>query len=234
MGLQLRAHCRGIQEQQQSAREAVALVSAQSQSSKQPEVLAEVSPSPEDVWRANLYRLLSHLLSGAPTAGDLAVVANLNADEASPLGRAAVALAEVARQTTAEAEAEAFQTLFIGLGRGLFLPYGSYYLTGFLHEKPLARLRQDMAALGIEAASDVSEPEDHVASVLEMMAGLIDGTFGAQSTDAEPAFYKAHVGSWAAHFFRDLAGSEPSRFYAALGTLGCEFMEIEERALRLA
>jgi len=30
--------------------------------------------------------------------------------------------------------------LFIGLGRGELLPYASYYLTGFLNERPLSRL----------------------------------------------------------------------------------------------
>ena len=72
-----------------------------------------------------------------------------------------------------------FHDLFIGLGRGELLPYASYYLTGFLHEKPLAKLRGDMIDLGIERAEGVAEPEDNIASLMEMMAGLIRGEFGA-------------------------------------------------------
>lgn len=188
----------------------------------------------EDALRVHLYRLIAHYLSAPPTKDDLELAAGLSASKGTPLGDAIIALAEAAGSTTAAQEADAYQTLFIGLGRGVFIPFGSYYLTGFLHEKPLARLRADMAALGIARSDDVSEPEDHIASVLEMVAGLIGGDFGDNSIETQRRFFEAHVGSWAAHFFRDLSVDDTSAFYAALGVLGLRFVEIEERAFRLA
>lgn len=188
----------------------------------------------EDALRVHLYRLLAHYLAAPPSEADLQLAAGLSASKGTPLGDRVIALAEAARSTTAEREADAYQTLFIGLGRGVFVPFGSYYLTGFLHEKPLARLREDMAALGIARSDDVSEPEDHIASVLEMMGGLIGGDFGTGSLEVQRSFFESHVGSWAGHFFRDLSVDGTSAFYAALGALGSRFIEVEERAFRLA
>lgn len=187
----------------------------------------------EDAFRVHLYRLLAHYLSSPTNAGDLAIAAGLAAQPGTPLGDGVIALSAAARATDAQREADAFQTLFIGLGRGVFVPYGSYYLTGFLHEKPLARLRSEMEALGIARNENVSEPEDHIAAVLEMMAGLIANDFGVVSADTQRRFYEAHVGSWAMHFFRDLSLDKTSPFYAALGSLGLRFLEVEERAFRL-
>ena len=50
----------------------------------------------------------------------------------------------------------------VGVGRGEILPFASYYLTGFLKDKPLAKLRNDMKEIGIELAENVKEPEDHI------------------------------------------------------------------------
>ena len=127
-----------------------------------------------------------------------------------------------------------FNQLFIGLTRGELLPYGSYYLTGFLHEKPLAALRNDMRRLGIERAPNVYEPEDNIASLCEMMAGLIRGTFGAGSSEStERDFYNAHIAPWAGHFFTDLEGAKASVFYAPVGAIGRTFTEIEREAFRM-
>lgn len=188
----------------------------------------------EDALRGHLYRLIAHYLSAPPSQSDLQLAAALSASRETPLGNCVIALAEAARATTDQQEAEAYQELFIGLGRGVLVPYGSYYLTGFLNEKPLARLRVDMAARGIARREDVSDPEDHIASVLEMMAGLIGGQFGACSPEAQRGFFEQHLGSWAPHFFRDLSVDETSAFYAALGALGARFIEMEEHAFRLS
>jgi TorA maturation chaperone TorD len=117
------------------------------------------------------------------------------------------------------------------------LPSGasaSYYLTGFLHEKPLARLRDDMARLGIARQETVKEPEDHIAALFEMMAGLIVGEFGAvASLEDQKQFFTTHVGSWAKHFFKDLEGAKASVLYAALASAGRIFMDIEEMAFTM-
>ena len=129
--------------------------------------------SEEDACRSALYRLLGRVLVAPPEEFVLAALAELKGDE-SPLGRA---LNEVAAAAAAPQDLDReYQDLFIGLGRGELVPYGSYYLTGFLYEKPLAKLRRDMAMLGIGRRENVREPEDHVGAVLEMMAGLIDGS----------------------------------------------------------
>src|SRR5262249_27185862 len=96
--------------------------------------------------RAQACALLAALLIRAPNAELLATLPKLRAD-ASPLGLAHAALAEAAEKTTAERVEREFFDLFIGIGRGELLPYGSYYLTGFLHERPLARLREDLAKI---------------------------------------------------------------------------------------
>src|SRR5690606_29379111 len=104
-----------------------------------------------DSARAQEYLLLAALLGRAPSADLLKRLAGLRGD-ATPLGLAHADLAEAAADTTAEKVEREYFNLFIGLGRGELLPYGSYYLTGFLHERPLARLRQDLNELGVERA----------------------------------------------------------------------------------
>src|SRR5262249_25402942 len=99
-----------------------------------------------DLARAQEYALLAPLLSRTPDAALLERLARLRAD-ASPLGLAHAALAEAAAAAHVETIEREFFNLFIGIGRGELLPYGSYYLAGFLHERPLARLRGDLAEL---------------------------------------------------------------------------------------
>ena len=194
--------------------------------------------APEDEMRAGLYRLLAHFLSAPPNVADLQAAAALTGDD-SAFGKAITGFAIIAAKSAPEMVADEYQTLFIGLGRGELLPYGSYYLTGFLHEKPLAKLRQDMARLGLERAEGTSEPEDHIASVLEMMAGLIDGAHGTGSEitrlplSQQKEFYNAHVGSWARHFFADLEAAGSSVLYASLGSVGTLFLQIEEAAFEM-
>ena len=91
-----------------------------------------------------------------------------------------------------------------------------------------------MAALGIRKNPDESDPEDHIASILDMSAGLILGDYGKPLALADQReFFKEHLGSWAPHFFRDLEGAKKSVLYAPLGTMGRLFMEIEETALEM-
>jgi len=192
-----------------------------------------IAVSDEEMARARLYNFIAALLSRPPVQSEIDIAGSLDGD-ASPLGMAMSRLASAARATTAEGAADAFQTLFIGLGRGELLPYASFYLTGFLQEKPLARLRGDLGRLGIVRDAGVAEPEDHAASILEAMAGMIDGTFGPQLTlEAQKLFFNAHVASWMPHFFKDLEESQTSPFYAALGAVGACFIEVEEEAFRM-
>ncbi|HEY0832736.1 MAG TPA: molecular chaperone TorD family protein [Azospirillum sp.] len=158
----------------------------------------------------------------------------VDADDA-PLGAAFAALASAARTADPAEVAEEYGALFIGVGGGELSPYGSYYKTGFLNEKPLAELRADMARLGIARADDVREPEDHIAALCEMMAGLITGAFDEAATlDGQRAFFDRHVADWAPRFFTDLENAPSARFYRAVGTLGRAFFAVEGQAFDLA
>ncbi|MBZ0215561.1 MAG: molecular chaperone TorD family protein [Fimbriimonadaceae bacterium] len=187
----------------------------------------------EDVLRAHLYRLLAGYLARPPSEETLTAAASMSGDE-SELGRAVHSFGRIARGVTVAQVDKEYHDLFIGLGRGELLPYASYYLTGFLMEKPLARLRTDMDRLGIARNESVKEPEDHVGALMDMMAGLILGAF-AEPGDvaAQKRFFDDHIGQWASHFFRDLEGAKSSVFYATLGTIGRIFMEIEQTAFSM-
>ena len=188
----------------------------------------------EDRLRADLYNFLGLLLAGPPEEGTLTMTAGLSGDD-TPLGTAINALAKIARLTKPAGVESEFNKLFIGLGRGELLPYASYYLTGFLNEKPLAQLRRDMAARGLTRAENVYEPEDNIASLMEMMGAMIVGRFGqAQDVGDQKTFFNTHIGPWAGHFFTDLEAAKNSVFYAAVGQVGRVFMEIEAEGFRMS
>ena len=196
----------------------------------QPSVKSEIDEI--DLLRAAEYGLLSLLLGKAPGADTLLRIAALKGD-ASDLGMAHIELASAAAATDDRAVSKEFFDLFIGLGRGDLLPYGSYYLTGFLHERPLARVREDLDALGIERAGASREPEDHIAILLEVMAGLARGDFEAEFS-AQAKFFKRHLKPWAARLFADLEMSRSANFYRAVGRVGRVFIELESEAFTLS
>ncbi|WP_072776193.1 TorD/DmsD family molecular chaperone [Marivita hallyeonensis] len=196
---------------------------------------AQATPavSDEDRLRADLYNFLGLILSAPPDELLLAQTAGLSGDETA-IGSAIGRLADCAKSTKpAQAEKE-FNALFIGLGRGELLPYASFYLTGFLHEKPLAVLRNDLAARRIERAPNVYEPEDNIATLMEVMGGLIVGRFNAPATlDDQKLFFNRHIAPWAGHFFDDLENAKSAMLFSAVGSVGKAFMEIEREAFRL-
>jgi TorA maturation chaperone TorD len=183
-----------------------------------------------DQQRAAEYGLLSLQFGKAPDAETLSRLAGLKGD-ASDLGMAHIELASAAADD--RAVSKEFFDLFIGLGRGDLLPYASYYLTGFLHERPLARVREDLDALGIERAGVSREPEDHIAILLEVMAGLARGDFEAEFSE-QARFFERHLEPWAARMFADLEKSDSAKFYRTVGRVGRIFMELESEAFTLS
>jgi TorA maturation chaperone TorD len=152
--------------------------------------------------------------------------------DTSPLGLAHTALGEAAARTDAASAAREHFSLFVGLGRGELLPYASYYLTGFLHGRPLASLRQTLQRIGVERLDEQAEPEDHAPILLEIMAGLAGGAIPAPAgTDRE--IFEDHLAPWIARFFSDLEQAASASFYASVGTLGRTFMEIETQGFLL-
>ena len=183
------------------------------------------------IARAQEYALLAALLSRAPEATLLQRLALL-AGGATALEAAHEALASSAAATDADTVGREYFDLFIGIGRGELLPYASFYLTGFLHERPLARLRAELEAMGIEIAPSQSDPEDHAAILCEIMAGLVDGEL-AVSADQQRQFFERHLAPWMARFFADLEAAKAAHFYRPVGTIGRLFIDIETQAFAL-
>jgi TorA maturation chaperone TorD len=184
-----------------------------------------------DAARAQEYALLAALLLRAPDAQLLSNLAELRGD-ASPLGLAHVALSEVAERARPASIEREFFDLFIGIGRGELLPYGSYYLTGFLNERPLARLRQDLGDIGIARAEGVVEPEDHAGILCEIMSGLASRRLPAPP-NSDRLIFEKHMAPWIGRFFTDLENADAANFYGRVGALGRVFMDIEAEAFDL-
>lgn len=185
-----------------------------------------------DLARAQEYALLAALLTRAPDADFLARLAMLRGDP-TPLGVVHASLADAAGRADATAVEREFFNLFIGIGRGELVPYGSYYIAGFLHERPLARLREDLDRLSIERVEEQCESEDHAAILCEIMSGIAGRQFPASGA-ADRQLFEKHLGPWLGRFFADLEDAESANFYRSVGALGRAFMEIETEAFALA
>lgn len=179
-----------------------------------------------DSARAEEYALLASLLLAAPGADLLGRLSALQHSGDTPLGQAHTVLGQAASSTSANAVGREYFDLFIGVGRGELLPYASYYLTGFLNERPLARLRGDMMRLGLERTEDHCDPEDHLGTLCEIMSGFAGGLF-TTSVEDEAAFFARHIAPWAGRFFADLERAKAASFYRAVGTVGRIFTDIE-------
>ncbi|UCH52827.1 MAG: molecular chaperone TorD family protein, partial [Pseudomonadota bacterium] len=188
-----------------------------------------VALSEEDRSRADVYALLGALLARAPDAAMLGLLKQIPVSQANgdaTLAAAWAMLRQAAeRAVTAGLEEEYFD-LFVGLGRGELVPYGSWYVTGFLMERPLAELRIDLKRLGMERRADVHEPEDHAAALCETMSLLIAGGDEAQFEE-QREFFAKHVAPWMGRFFGDLAQAQSAHFYRSVGLLGERFLEVE-------
>jgi TorA maturation chaperone TorD/DNA-binding transcriptional regulator YdaS (Cro superfamily) len=188
----------------------------------------------EDRVRADCWRLLGRLLAAPPPAELLDAVGRMLGGQGE-FGAAIDGLASAARGANAETASREYHDLFIGLARGELVPFASYYRTGFLYDKPLAKLRADMERFGIASADNASDPEDHIAALAEMMAGLIGGDFGRPADLAtQKQFYDTHLVPWAPRFFADIEKAEGARLYRHVGAVGRLLMQIESEAFALA
>jgi len=193
--------------------------------------VAELLVDDVDRARAREYALLATLLSKSPDAGMIGRLAVLRGD-ASPLGATHTALAKAAAKATADSVKIEYFDLFDALGRGGLLPYASYYLTGSLYGRPLARLRETLQSLGIERTEHHSEPEDHAAILCEIMAGVAGGRIPAP-VETQREFFEKHLAPWIGRFFADLECAESADFYARVGAVGRTFVGIETEAFTL-
>jgi TorA maturation chaperone TorD len=194
-----------------------------------------ISCDAEASLRSGTYSLLANLLASPPDQGILDLITGIDRSSTegaeTMLGAAWHMLAEAAERANLSALDDEYHALFIGLGRGELIPFGSWYVTGFLMEQPLARLRADLARLGFERQEGVSEPEDHVAGLCDVMAILnTEGEVAAYELQRE--FFERHMLPWMPRFFRDLQEAKSASFYRAVGQLGEQFLEVEKEFLR--
>jgi TorA maturation chaperone TorD len=185
-----------------------------------------------DILRSHEYALFGTLLARAPTAETLRALTMLAVDDSTPLGEAHMALARAAEQADVDAVASEYFSVFTGVGRGELLPYASFYMTGFLNDRPLAAVRQDLAALGIERVDGLMDPEDHAAILCDVMSALAAGQFESGPV-SEVDFFRRHLDPWIARFFEDLTKAPSANFYAAVGRLGLAFIAVERQAFDL-
>lgn len=187
----------------------------------------------EDQLRADMYSFLANLLRSEPSAELVNQLTKLESDE-SPIGKSIKTLSKLASSLDLPTIRDEYVRIFIGVGRGEILPFASYYLTGFLKDKPLAKLRNDMKEIGIQLAENVKEPEDHIASLFDMMSGLILGKFSKKfSIGEQKEFFNKHLAPWVDLLMRDIESSRIAVFYSPIGTIGREFMEIERSSFSM-
>lgn len=187
-------------------------------------------------YRIGAYVLLAALLRDIPdqsvlehTKGLAGTQADLNDaergdDTGDELSVAMSMLGLAAQHSDSMSVDDEFHNLFIGLGRGEVLPYGSWYMTGFLMEKPLGQLRHDLNLLGYERVQQSKEPEDHIAALCEVMAMLVQEQ---HSITAQSTFFNQHLAPWSASFFSDLSTAPSASFYQAVARFGSAFMQFE-------
>jgi TorA maturation chaperone TorD len=197
------------------------------------EALAEIKIDEEDVLRADMYGFLASLLRKEPTDELLSTISTLEGD-GTPIGSACRTLAHLAKSIDNDVIRNEYVSVFIGVGRGEILPFASYYLTGFLNDKPLANLRGEMGNIGVVRSEGVKEPEDHISSLFDIMAGLIRGSFGrCYSVPEQAKFYRKHIEPWASLLMRDIESAKTAVFYAPVGAMGRIFLEIESEAFSM-
>ncbi|KON81623.1 molecular chaperone TorD family protein [Azoarcus sp. PA01] len=210
---------------------------------REPEAGTSASPpaSAEDAARAEHYALLARLFFAAPdapllaalvAAGDVFGGGNLPFAR-SPFAAAWAELADAARRTDARSVHDEYEALFQGIGRPDVMLYGSFYLAGFLMEEPLADLRDDLAELGLARRGGVTETEDHVAALAEVMRHLVVSGADAAGLARQRAFFVRHLQPWYARLADALAASPRASFYARVGALARAFFDIEREAFAM-
>ena len=186
----------------------------------------------EEQLRADMYSFLASLLRAEPSADLVKQLTLLESDD-TPIGKAIKILTKLASSLDLPSIRAEYVGIFIGVGRGEILPFASYYLTGFLKDKPLAKLRGDMQEIGIAVSSGI-DPEDHIATLFDIMAGLILGKFNRKFSIREQRdFFNKHLAPWVDLLMRDIEASKIAVFYAPVGTIGREFIEIERSSFKM-
>jgi TorA maturation chaperone TorD len=188
----------------------------------------------EETARAEVYGLLAQLYY-APAAPALLDALRVAVTEAPAAGAFLEEpwrdLVAAARALDNRAVAAEYEALFGGVGKPEIYLFGSHYLSGFLNEKPVARLRTELAALGLVRDESMPETEDHIAYLCEVMRYLIAGDeVEVANLTRQREFFAAHVQPWAMALCDAITAHPKARFYAALAGFTRAFMSIEAQA----
>lgn len=185
----------------------------------------------EETARAELYGLLAVLFYAPPTT---ALLTQLRAAATETPAAGAFleepwrTLVGAARTRTDEAIQNEYTLLFGGVGKPEVYLYGSHFLSGFLNEKPLARLRTELNNLGLARSEDMSETEDHFAYLCEVMRYLIAGDdVAVANLTRQREFFSTHIQPWVNAMCDDIKNNPQAHFYASLAELTQAFMGIE-------
>ena len=189
----------------------------------------------EELARAEVYGLLAALFYAPPDAAlyeQLQVAVTEAPARGGLLERSWGELVAASRRLSLAELQDEYAALFLGVGKPDVFLYGSYYLVGTLNDKPLVELRRDLQALGLERPETVSETEDHIASLCEVMRYLIAGDDVAVSNLAmQQRFYNEHLRGWVESFCDTLAAHSGADFYAALAGFARDFFAVEAQGL---
>lgn len=189
----------------------------------------------EETARADLYGLLATLLYAPPSQTLLDTIGSAAVQGESVLEHAWADVVAACKTAQQEAVREEYELLFVGVGKPEVMLYGSFYLSGFLMEKPLAELRTDLSLLGLQRSDDVVESEDHLASLCEVMRYLIasDDVVHANLA-AQEKFFNTHMRGWVLDCCNALEASSNARFYKPVARLAHVFFEVEMQAFDMA
>jgi len=187
----------------------------------------------EQLYRASAYSLLAALLRAPPDQALLDRLEQLSPQvDADPdtLLEAMRDLGQSAGRYEPGQIDDEYHALFIGIGRGELVPYGSWYLTGYLMEQPLSDLRDDLGRLGYERSVDTHEPEDHISAIFEVFSGIITDRI---ELETQTKFFDKHMNSWLDRFFNDLENARSADFYRHVARLGAAFIQLEKAYLSM-
>lgn len=201
----------------------------------QQSVRFETPDAGEETARADLYGLLATLFYAPPSQALLDTIASARAEGDGVLERAWADLVSHSRGMTADRVRDEYEALFIGVGKPDILLYGSYYLSGFLMEKPLAELRDALAEMGLERADHINETEDHIASLCEVMRYLIASDDVLQgSIVSQRRFFGTHMQPWVTDLCAAIDAHRLASYYRYVAKLAQAFFEVEAQAFDMA
>lgn len=202
-----------------------------------PVVMQRALP-PEEAARGNFYALLARLLRAAPDAQLLKLLASadaLPADGNIALAKAWSNLIDASSAMDADAAAEEYEALFVGVGKAAVSIYAGYYAGAPAIDHPRVRMQAELAAMGLARPDEVNEPEDHLAGIFEVMRVLAVGGAGRQPAVLveQRRFFETHVKPAVPKFFDTVGRSPKANYYRTVAAFGNAFLSLESDSFQL-